>query len=405
MDAAERIVVTGMGVISPVAIGVDAFHHALTAGENGISVVEFPWETGYKVLRAGCVKNFDLAQFFPDPPEMGRASQLAVAASMLALRDAGLDFPPPHSDRLGLVVGTAMGDVDEFEAAWQGLHHSHARNGDTRDLMRLGNVSDRLAAIFGLEGPNHMVASACAAGNHAIAWSAELLRRGEADVMLAVGTDTIGFVDMLGFSRLRLQAPERCQPFDLHRKGTILAEGGATLVLETVASARRRRANILAEVAGYGISCDAAGPFASRLDDTRGMRVAFERALRSAQNSSEEIDHVSAHGSGTRLNDHKETVFLKRVLGPHAYKVPVNAIKSMLGHAQGAAPLFEAISSVLTLNRGVIYPTMNYEAPDPACDLDYVPNQAREQLLGTILSNSFGVGGNNALVIFRRWQG
>ncbi|HLB89720.1 MAG TPA: beta-ketoacyl synthase N-terminal-like domain-containing protein, partial [Terriglobales bacterium] len=254
MDNAERIVVTGMGVVSPVAIGVDAFHHALAAGENGISVVEFPWETGYKVLRAGCVKNFNLAQFFPDPPQMGRASQLAVAASMLALRDAGLDFPPAHSDRSGLVVGTAMGDVDEFEAAWQGFRHSHARNGDTRDLMRLGNMSDRLAAIFGLEGPNHVVASACAAGNHAIAWSAELLKRGEADVMLAVGTDTIGFVDMLGFSRLRLQAPERCQPFDLHRKGTILAEGGATLVLETLSSARRRRANILAEVAGYGIS-------------------------------------------------------------------------------------------------------------------------------------------------------
>lgn len=405
MNDAERIVITGMGLVSPVANTVEDFHQALAAGENGISVIEFPWETDYKVLRAGRVKNFDLKQFIPDAPQMGRASQLAVAASKLALESAGLEFPPRHPERVGLIVGTAMGDVDEFESAWQAFHRGPVPNGDGQDAMRIGHLSDNVGKVFSLEGPSQVVAAACAAGNHAIAWSAELLKSGTADVMLAVATDAIGFVDMLGFSRLRLQAPERCQPFDLHRKGTILAEGGATLVLETLSSARRRGANILAEAAGYGISCDAAGPFASRLEDTRGMRVAFERALRSARISSDEIDHVSAHGSGTRLNDHKETLFLKEVLGPRAYRVPVNSIKSMLGHAQGTAPLFEAIASVLALQRGVIYPTANYETPDPACDLDYVPNRARELRVDTILSNAFGVGGNNALVIFRRWQG
>jgi 3-oxoacyl-[acyl-carrier-protein] synthase II len=223
--------------------------------------------------------------------------------------------------------------------------------------------------------------------------------------MVAVGADTIGFVDILGFCRLLLQAPERCQPFDLHRNGTLLAEGGAALAMETLSSARRRGAKILAEVAGYGLSCDAAGPFASRIEDIRGMRVAFERAVRSARISPGSIDHVSAHGTGTRLNDHKETLFLKEVLGPHAYEIPINSIKSMLGHAQGAAALFQAIASVLTLERGLIYPTTNYETPDPVCDLDVVPNEARQQHVNTILSNSFGVGGNNALVIFRRWQG
>ena len=404
MDGTEKIVITGMGLISPLANEVDAFHHALAAGKSGISVVEFPWETGYQVLRAGRVRDFELSHFLPNPPRMGRASQLAVAATKLALQDAGLDFPPRRPDRVGLVVGTVLGDGDEFEATWQELRHG-TQNGRYGEPMRLGNLSGRLAESFGLEGPCHLVSTTCSAGNHAIAWSAEVLRSGAADVMLAVGADTIGFVDILGFCRLLLQAPERCQPFDLHRSGTLLAEGGAALAMETLSSARRRGAKILAEVAGYGLSCDAAGPFASRIEDIRGMRVAFERAVRSARISPGSIDHVSAHGTGTRLNDHKETLFLKEVLGPHAYEIPVNSIKSMLGHGQGAAALFQAIACVLTLEHGLIYPTTNYETPDPACDLDFVPNETRQQHVNTILSNSFGVGGNNALVIFRRSQG
>ena len=408
MDAAERIVITGRGVVSPLGTGVESFHRALAEGKSGISTIQFPWETGYKVLRAGRVKDFDLGEFLPDPPQMGHASQLAVAASKLALEEAGLDVPLQQPDRTGVVVGTALGDASEFESHWQEFRHKKegcARNGGSREWMRLGSLSDRVAEIFGFEGPRHLVATTCAAGNHAIAWGAGLLKSGAADVMLAVGADTIGFVDILGFSRLLLQAPERCQPFDLHRKGTILSEGGAAVVLETLSSAKRRGADILAEVAGYGLSCDAAGPFASKVKNTRAMRVAFERALRSAGIAAEEIQHVSAHGSGTRLNDHKETFFLKEVLGRRAYEVPINAIKSMLGHAQGAASLFEAIACVLSLQRGLLYPTSNYETPDPNCDLDYVPNQAREQQVDTILSNAFGIGGNNALVIFRRFQG
>ena len=407
MNATGRIVITGMGVVSPIGIGVEAFHRALAEGKSGISVMEFPWQTGYKVLRAGQVKDSELRVFHSDAPKMGRASELALAASKLALEEAGLDFPPRQANRIGLVAGTAMGDATELEEDWQRFHQNRdsCPNGDFPEWMRLGNLSDRVAAILGLEGPSHLVATTCSAGNHAIAWSTELLKSGAADVMLAVGADTIGFVDMLGFTRLLLQAPERCQPFDLHRKGTILSEGGAAVVLEALGAAKRRGAKILAEVAGYGLSCDAAGPFASSIQNTRGMRVAAERAFRSAQISPDQIDHVSAHGSATRLNDHKETVFLKEILGSHAYKVPINSIKSMLGHTQGAASLMEAIACVLTLSLGLIYPTTNYETPDATCDLDYVPNQAREQRVETILSDSFGVGGNNALVIFRRWEG
>ncbi len=407
MDNAKRIVITGMGVISPLGIGVEAFHRALAEGKSGISAIEFPWPTGYTVLHAGQVKDFDLGQFHPDASKMGRASQLALAAAILALRQASIDFPPRYPDRMGLVAGTAMGDAPEFEDGYQQFRRNGASDPDAHspEWMRLGNLSDRVARTLGFEGPVHLVATTCAAGNHAIAWASEILKGGAADAMLAVAADSIGFVDILGFCRLLLQAPERCQPFDLHRKGTILSEGGAAIVLETMGAAKRRGADILAEVAGYGLSCDAAGAFASQLSDTRGLRVAFERALKSAHISSGEIQLVSAHGSGTRLNDNKETLFLKQVLGAHAYEVSVNAIKSMLGHAQGAASLFEAIASVLTLNRGLIHPTINYETPDPACDLDYVPNQAREQRVDMILSNAFGVGGNNALVIFRNWQG
>jgi 3-oxoacyl-[acyl-carrier-protein] synthase II len=401
----ERIVITGMGVISPVGIGVDAFHRALVSGDNGISAIQTRNETGYKVVHAGVLKNFDLRDYIPKAPCIGRASQLAVAACKLALEHAELN-PGQHPDRIGTVVGTTLGDALEFEEHWDSYRQTKKpKNGRPyHEWMRLGSLKDRIVEIFGIAGPSHLVTTNCAAGNHAIGWSWELLKSGDVDAMLAVAADTIGFVDVLGFCRLLLQAPERCQPFDLHRKGTILSEGSGALVLETLSSARRRGANILGEVMGHGESSDAGGAFASNIQDTRGMHVAFRHALRSAAISADQIDHVSAHGSGTRLNDAKETIFLKQIFGPRAYKIPVNSIKSMVGHAQGAAPMLEAVASVLTLNRHCIYPTVNYETPDPACDLDYVANYPREQQVNTILSNSFGIGGNNALVIFRRWE-
>jgi 3-oxoacyl-[acyl-carrier-protein] synthase II len=401
----ERTVVTGMGVVSSLGTGVETFHRALMRGDSGISTLQTPKETGYKIVRAGVVKNFDLCDYVPEASHVGRASQLALAACKLALEQAGLN-PGQHPDRVGTVVGTALGDALEFEEQWDSYRETKkAKNSRPYyEWMRLGSLKDRITETFGLGGSSHLVTTNCAAGNQAISWSSDLLKSGAADAMLAVAADTLGFVDVLGFCRLLLQAPERCQPFDLHRKGTILSEGSAALVLETVSSARRRGANILAEVAGHGESSDAAGAFASKLQDTRGMRVAFTRALRSAGVSADQIDHVSAHGSGTRLNDAKETIFLKQIFGQRAYKLPVNSIKSMLGHAQGAAPMLEAVACVLTLNRHCLYPTVNYETPDPACDLDYIANQPRHQRVDTILSNSFGVGGNNSLVIFRRWE-
>jgi 3-oxoacyl-[acyl-carrier-protein] synthase II len=391
----ERVVVTGMGVVSPVGIGINQFHSSLLTGRTGIEPFTPPCSTGYKSVRAGLVIGFEDA----DAPLCGRASQMAIVAGKQALDSADIHIPPGRPERIGVVAATAFGDAPEFEACSDTCVNGNA----SVDWMRIGGMADRVARAVGVEGPVHLVTTTCAAGNHAISWSASLLTAGAADAMLAVAADALGYVDLLGFCRLLLQAPERCQPFDLHRKGTVLAEGAAAVVLETLSAAESRGATVLAEVLGSGESCDAAGPFASNVNDMRGMQLAFERAIRAAEISADEIDHVSAHGSGTRLNDRKETAFLKTVLGARAYKVPISAIKSMLGHAQGAASMFEAIASVLSLRHGCLYPTINYETPDPFCDLDYVPNCAREHRVRTIMSNAFGVGGNNSIVIFRRW--
>jgi 3-oxoacyl-[acyl-carrier-protein] synthase II len=406
MNTSERVVITGVGVVSPWGTGVDDFHQALTDGRSGISKVQSPWQTAYPTLWAGQVSDGDLESVAPVSIKLGRASRFALASTRLALDQAGISTPTARPDRIGVVVGTGGGNAAEVEAEWKRFHACDSVAPPPEpSSMRPCCLAEPVSEAFGFEGPSHTVTSACAAGNHAIAWSAAILHAGKAEVMVAAAADALNYVGFLGFTRLLLQAPERCQPFDRHRRGTILSEGGAAVVLETLSGARRRGAPILAEVVGYGNSCDAAGPFASCVTDTRGMRVAFGRALRQARISPDSIDHVSAHGTGTRLGDQKETLFLKEVLGERAYKVPVSAIKGMLGHTQGAAGMFDAVACVLTLTRRVMYPTVNYETPDPQCDLDYIPNEAREQNVSTILSNSFGVGGNNSMVIFRRWDG
>jgi 3-oxoacyl-[acyl-carrier-protein] synthase II len=223
--------------------------------------------------------------------------------------------------------------------------------------------------------------------------------------MLAVGVDTIGHVDLLGFNCLLLQAPDALRPFDLHRKGTILSEGAGALLLEPLEEARRRGADVLAEVAGCGLSCDADASFQTPVSDVRSLLVAGRAALDDAAMNAEQIDYVSAHGSGTKLNDARETCFVKALLGPRAMRVTMSSIKSMLGHAQGAAASFEAIASVLSLQHAVLYPTTNYETPDPQCDIDCVANEARDCPVNVIMSNAFGFGGNNSVVLFKKWRG
>jgi 3-oxoacyl-(acyl-carrier-protein) synthase len=297
---------------------------------------------------------------------------------------------------VAVIVGTTWGEALELE---QSLLVPGAPPREP-----LSGMSERLRCELGAEGPCCVVTTTCAAGNHAIAIGCDLLRGGCADAALAVGTDALSYTVLLGFSRLLLRDPQTCRPFDLHRNGTVLSEGAGALLLERAPSALRRGAAILGEVAGCGLSCDAAGPFESRAANLASLEVAADAAFRDAGFGPEVIDHVSAHGSATRLNDVKETNFLKRLLGPRAYAVPVSGIKSMLGHAQGAASSLEAIACLLTLRHDVLYPTINLCTPDPDCDLDYVPGAARAARVNAILSNAFGMGGTNALCIFRRWD-
>lgn len=400
----ERIVITGMGVLSPLGNCLEEFHQNLVEGKNGISEIEYPWSTGYKINHAGIVR--DSASFHTvdlgQTAQGGRTTGLATAAVKTALANAEIEIHP-MANRIGLVVGTAFGEAPGLEDEINDGIPTHDK--PQSELGRMVRIQESIAENLGIIGPRHLVTTTCASGNHAISWAADLLKMAEADVMIAVGADTIGYVDMLGFSRLLLQAPEKCQPFDLHRKGTILSEGAGALVLESASFAKRRGADILAEVGGCGLSCDAAGPFESKASETASLELAANKALSEARVRPEDVQYVSAHGSGTRLNDVKETNFLKRILGEHARNTPVSSIKSMLGHAQGAAASFEAIACVLSFKHNILYPTTNYETPDPKCDLDYIPNEARESRVETVMSNAFGVGGNNAIIIFKKWKG
>lgn len=382
----QRVVITGLGVVSPLGNDVETFRLRLTAGECGTREVTPRFPTGYRRDHSGVVDGVDA-------PAQRRTSALAQAAARQALAQA--DWAA--TSRCGLVLGTAMGEGLELEA--------RLRAGDAfeaRPVAGIPRLHDTVADALELGGPCHLVATTCASGNHAADWARQLLLAGRAEAMLAVGADTVGWVDQLGFARLLLQAPDRCRPFDKHRKGTILSEGAGAVLLERLDHARRRGATPLAELAGCGLSCDAGGAFKSRREELGPLLAAAHAALDDAGIGPEAIDHISAHGSGTKLNDARETLFAKTLLGSRAGQVPISGLKSMLGHAQGAAASFELVAAVLTLQHDVLFPTIGLETPDPDCDLDYVPNAARAGRVDTILSNAFGVGGNNALAIVRR---
>ena len=399
----QSIVVTGLGVVSALGIGIERFHEGLRAGRSGITPIEVPWETGYEVNRAGIVTDFGLPEFkVGHVGKSGRAARFARAACRMALEQAGA-LQTDRCGRMAVIVGTTWGEPLELEHDLQSHSADGTESGSRPNRHPFCRLAGDLGTELGLDGPEFVVSTTCAAGNHSISLASDLIRSGAADSALAVGVDALAYLVLLGFSRLLLQSPDLCQPFDLNRKGTILGEGAGALLLERADRARSREAGILAEVAGCGLSCDAAGPFESNAEDVRSLHVAAAQALREAECDPTDIDYVSAHGSATILNDRKETIFLKSLLGDHAYRVPVSSIKSMIGHAQAAASSLEAVACVLSLQHDVLYPTINLDTPDPACDLDYIANTFRERRVDTILSNAFGLGGNNAIVIFRRW--
>jgi 3-oxoacyl-[acyl-carrier-protein] synthase II len=407
----RRVVITGMGVVSPLGIGIDAFWDGLIHGRSGVRRITRFDPSPYPSQIAGEIPDFDAAAHLPrrDIVRTDVFIHYALISAQAALADAGIKIDG-QNDRVGVSIGTGMGGVPLLLSSWDMLQRegmagvsAYALPGSLPN-MAAGWVSMRTGA----RGPLFTPTTACAASSQAVGDAFRTIQRGDADVMLAGGTDSlIHPLVIAGFSTIRAlstrnDAPTLAsRPFDRDRDGFVLAEGAGILVLETLEMARARGARIYAEVLGYGLSADANHPTAS---SSQGPARAMRLALEDAKLPPEAVDYVNAHGTSTQLNDQHETEAIKAVFGDHAGRLAVSSIKSMTGHLVGAAGGVEAIATALALHHGVVPPTINYTTPDPACDLDYVPNQARRAPIRVAMSNSFAFGGTNAILVLARGE-
>jgi 3-oxoacyl-[acyl-carrier-protein] synthase II len=400
----KRIVVTGLGVVSSIGIGKDEFWQSLIKGKSGISQIERFDTTDYPNHLGGEVKNFRPEDFINQKkiPHLGRASCLAIASAKLAIGDARLNLKDLNKEKMGVVLGTTMGESQIFER----LNEAWVKKGEEgldKDLILkfpTNVLSSNVAIEFEVKGPNFVIPTACAAGNYAIGYAYDQLRKGVAEVMLAGGTDAFSKIAFCGFNRLLAIAPEMCQPFDKNRKGMMLGEGAGVVVLEPLENALKRKIDIYAEILGYGLSCDA---YHMTAPDASGIAWAMKKALRESNIRPEAVDYINAHGTGTPANDLAECLAIKQVFGGHAKKLCISSIKSMLGHTMGAASAIEAIACCLAVKNDIIPPTINYETPDPDCDLDCVPNACRRQKVEVALNNSLAFGGNNACLVLKKF--
>lgn len=397
----RRVVVTGLGVVSSLGIGVEEFWKNLIAGKSGISDIESFDTSQYSVHKGGEVKNFKPEQFIDKRriKHLGRASQMAIAATKLALQDAELN--KKQIKTAPVLLGTTMGEtqiLEDMDKKWV----SEGEGGVDQALIQAyatNCLSVNVALEFALGGFNAVIPTACSSANYAIGYGYDLINAGKAPVAFCGGVDAFSKVAFIGFSRLYAMAPEKCQPFDKNRKGMMLGEGAGVLVLESLEHAKKRRANIYAEILGYGLSCDA-HDMTQPLEE--GIVKCMEKALKESNTSGDMIDYISTHGTGTPQNDKVECSAIKKVFGEKANKIPCSSIKSMLGHAMGAASVLESISCCLTIRDNIIPPTINYEFPDKDCDIDCVPNKARKQQIEAVLNNSYAFGGNNACAMLRK---
>jgi 3-oxoacyl-[acyl-carrier-protein] synthase II len=412
----RRVVITGLGTVNPVGNDVPTYWAGLVAGRSGAGPITWYDASDQAVRIAAEVKGFDPAALL-GPKQVKRTdrfTQLVLVAADQAIADAGLAFKGNGNNRhVGVIIGTGIGGVGTFLDAYDALLERGPRRVSALMVpMMMPNAGAGEVAIkYGIHGLAMSLASACATGNNAIGEGAERIRRGAAEVMICGGGEstmhplTLAALGNMRAVSHRNDEPERAsRPFDANRDGFVMGEGAGVLILESLEYAQKRGARIYAEVVGYGSSCDA---FHITAPDEKGIGAArsMEAALLDAGLSPEEIDYINAHGTSTPLNDPMETRAIRAVFGDQAYRVPISSTKSMIGHLMGAAGAVEAIACVKSLETGIIHPTINYETPDPECDLDYVPNQARETQPRTVLSNSFGFGGHNATLIFQKWEG
>ena len=407
----QRVVITGMGAITPVGHTVAETWDALKAGRSGVGRITVFDPTPFACQIAGELKGFDPLQFIPRKKarHMALASQIAVIATGQALEDAGLDLEQEDRDRIGVLIGTAGGSsVEETERIAMRLMEKGSRRLSPFQVIRLwpNMASYFVAEKYQVRGYNGTVCTACAAATQAIGDATEVIRRGGAEVMITGGTESMMSQTMLaGFTAMRAlptsfnDEPERAmRPFEANREGFVGAQGSAMLILESLAHAQARGARIYAEVLGYGTSNDAFHMIAPDPEGS-GAALAIRRALADAGVEPEDVGYINAHGASTPLGDVAETKAIKAAYGKHAYEISVSSTKSMIGHLMGATGAVEAMACVMSIQEGIIHPTINYETPDPECDLDYVPNEARQAEVKVAVSNSFGLGGQNAVLV------
>jgi len=407
-----RVVVTGMGTVNPIGKSLDEYWHSLIEGRRGASpFARFPSDR--LATKFGCqVNTFDPTDYIERKAaqRMARFSQMAVAASGMAIADADLDLSKEDDFRVGVAMGTGIGAFDDMTTGAYTFLSKGRLNPLYAPTIIPNMAGASVAMQFHLRGPNTTVTTACAASTQTLGDATRMIQRGDADVMLAGGTEaSLCEVGIAAFNAIRAlstrnDAPEKAsRPFDRDRDGFVPGEGAGTLILESSEHAINRGARIYGEVLGYATTNDA---FHQVAPDATGEAPAraVTNAVKDAGIEPTDIDYVNAHGTSTVLNDAGETKALKIALGQHAYKVAISSTKSMIGHLLGAAGAVEAIATLLTINRGIIHPTINYENPDPECDLDYVPNTARRKDVRIAISNGFGFGGHNAVVVLARYE-
>ncbi len=410
----RRVVVTGMGMVSPLGISVEKSWQALIQGKSGVGRITKFDPTGFDTQIAAEVKGF-VPENFIDKKEIKRMDifiQYAVAGSVMAMEDSQLKITPANAERVGVVVGAGLGGLTTIET----FHKILMERGPGRispffiPALIVNEAPGQISMRFGAKGPNTSVVTACATGNHNIGDAWRIIQRGDADAVIAGGVEaTVTPLAVSGFNAMkalstRNQEPEKAsRPFDKDRDGFVMGEGAGIIILEELTQALDRGAKIYAEIIGYGLTGDAYH-ITAPAPDGEGAARCMQMALKDSGISPEEVDYINAHGTSTYYNDIYETMAIKTVFKEHAKKLPVSSTKSMTGHLLGGAGGVESIFTILTICNGIMPPTINYETPDPECDLDYVPNQARNGSVRVALSNSFGFGGTNAVLAFKKFE-
>jgi len=406
-----RVVVTGIGTINPLGLSVKDFWEGLVSGKSAIGTITHFDASNFRVKVDAEVHGFDATKYM-DLKAIDRTSrtiQFTIAAAKEAIQSAALDMTRENPERVGVIIAT-MTEQGYVVRGWELYLKSGPRRADPLFITKstASAASMQVGMMLGAKGPNNSVNSLCASGADAIGTAMNFIRLGYADVMIAGGSDAslepVGMagIDILGALSHEPDPAKACRPFDLNRNGFIYAEGAGLVVLESYEHARRREAPVLAELAGAGWSFDAHDATAPAPESEA---YAMRTALQNAGAKIEDVDYINAHGTSTKLNDACETKAIKMVFGEHAYKIPISSTKSMIGHSITAAGAIETVAAILIMNKGIIHPTINYETPDPECDLDYVPNVARQAQVNVCVKNSFGLGGENCCLVLKRPKG